>query len=237
MDQASVVLRDALLAAFARHASDRVAARRWPPVTEAIREGEDWLRAALEDLLGRPYSSQPRTPLELFQEALAPANAALAEAGVAPPVRDPMAVAALPGDVYDLAPASSADLGEDTWRAHLVWGSAKARALTRPTVGLLAANLADRDRIERVVNARGLGLQSIHTPDRVTGNVVVLVDLTDPAAEATITAAAGAGIRTIAFGPHVDEFAMVRARSLGATAALPRSQFFRDLERWLPEFA
>jgi hypothetical protein len=40
----------------------------------------------------------------------------------------------------------------------------------------------------------------------------------------------------IGFGPHVDEFAMVRARSLGATAALARSRFFRDLAELLPPF-
>jgi hypothetical protein len=36
---------------------------------------------------------------------------------------------ALPGDVYDLAPASSRDLGEEVWEAHLRWGAAKAAAL------------------------------------------------------------------------------------------------------------
>ncbi len=116
-----------------------------------------------------------------------------------------------------------------------MWGAAKAAAVTRPAVALLASNLLDRDRIERVVVARGLRLDPIRGAAAVGGQVLVLVDLTDPAADETITAAAAAGVRTIGFGPHVDEFAMVRARSLGATLTMARSQFFRDLEGLLPD--
>ena len=37
-----------------------------------------------------------------------------------------------------------------------------------------------------------------------------------------------------AFGPHVDDLALVRARTLGAADALTRSAFFRNLARLLP---
>jgi hypothetical protein len=53
-------------------------------------------------------------------------TAYLLEQGCEPVTRDPVAVNALPGDVFDLAPASSAVLGEDVWRAHLQWGAEKA---------------------------------------------------------------------------------------------------------------
>jgi hypothetical protein len=92
----------------------------------------------------------------------------------------------------------------------------------------------DRDRIERTLAASGYRMQPIRTAEGVAGYAVVLVDLIHAAAEATIAAAAQQGIRVIGFGPHVDEFAMVRARALGATAALARSQFFRDLSDLLP---
>lgn len=221
--------------AFAPYLERRLAERGWPPLPDATRVGAEWLGTSLDELLVLPYRLQPRSPLELFQEALAPANEALAAAGVSPPSRDAAAEAALPGDRYDLAPASSAALGEVAWRAHLVWGAAKAGAVTRPAVAVLAANLLDRDRIERVVQQRGLRLDAIRDAGGVGGQVLVLVDLTDRAADEVITAAAAAGIRSIGFGPHVDELAMVRARSLGASDALARSQFFRDLERLLPE--
>jgi hypothetical protein len=235
VDPVAQDLRDALVAALAPFLEQRLAERGWPPLPDATRAGAEWLAGSLDELLALPYLSQQRTPFELFQEALAPANGALAAAQVPPPKRDAAAEAALPGDRYDLAPASSAALGETAWKAHLVWGAAKARAVTRPAVGVLAANLLDRDRIERVVNQHGFRVDAIRDAAGVGGQVLLLVDLTDRAADDTITAAAAAGIRSIGFGPHVDEFAMVRARSLGASHALARSQFFRDLETLLPE--
>lgn len=62
-----------------------------------------------------------------FQQAMSFPTAALTAAGTTPPSRDPVAVNALPGDRFDLAPASSRDLGEEVWRAHIAWGMAKAR--------------------------------------------------------------------------------------------------------------
>lgn len=235
MDRVSQELLRAFATAFAPYLRQRLAARGWPSLPEAERAGAEWLRRSLDELLSQPYTQQMRTPLELFQEALAPANEALQAAGVPIPLRDAAAGAALPGDHYDLAPASSAALGDEVWRIHLAWGAAKAAALTRPAVALLAANLLDRDRIERVVVTRGLRLDPIRSAAEIGGQALVLVDLTDTAADETIAAAAAAGVRSIGFGPHVDEFAMVRARSLGADLALARSQFFRELPSLLPE--
>ena len=77
-------------------------------------------------LLSLPFHRQSRGPLELFQDAVRFPTAVLQEAGVAavPGTRPP--ATALPGDLYDLAPASSQELGEDVWGAHLAWGAAKA---------------------------------------------------------------------------------------------------------------
>ena len=125
-------LVDALVKAYVPYVRARVARLNLdiPPGFEAaIKEGRRWLETTLPDLLDRPFARQDRGPLELFQEALSFPTAALVRAGQRPVPRDEAVVAALPGDLFDLAPASSSDLGEQAWRAHLVWGATKAAAL------------------------------------------------------------------------------------------------------------
>ncbi|HSJ28101.1 MAG TPA: hypothetical protein VLB67_07800 [Acidimicrobiia bacterium] len=100
-----------------------------PGLDEAIGRGETWLRNELGEQLAKPFERQIRGPLEVFQEAMRFPTEALAAHGAVPVSRDQVTANALPGDVYDLAPASSRDLGEDVWRAHLAWGAAKAAAL------------------------------------------------------------------------------------------------------------
>ena len=73
--------------------------------------------------------------MELFQEALRFPTAKLEQAGHRPVPRDELVANALPGDLFDLAPASSNDLGEATWRAHLAWGASKAAAMRRMVDG------------------------------------------------------------------------------------------------------
>lgn len=95
----------------------------------AIATGERWLDEHLGELLGLPFAQQPRGPLEVFQEAMRFPTRVLERRKVDPPHRDEVARSALPGDAYDLAPASSNLLGDEVWAAHLAWGAAKARAL------------------------------------------------------------------------------------------------------------
>ena len=101
---------------------------------EAIAAGRQWLEKALEQLLQRPYPRQSRGPLEVFQEAMRFPTRALEASGYPPVQRDDLSCKALPGDVYGLAPASSREVGEEVWRAHLAWGADKAAAMTRRTV-------------------------------------------------------------------------------------------------------
>jgi hypothetical protein len=218
-----------------------------PSLESAFREGESWLRASLSELLSRPFAEQARGPLEVLQEAMRYPTRALEDVGVPPARRDPATRAALPGDLYDLAPASSSSLGEEVWRAHVAWGAEKARAvapLVRETlppapsqrevehvVVILSGNLLDRSRIEEAVVAAGFR--------PVAGSesgppALALVDLAHPQAEPFIEELAGAGVPTVAFGPHVDEEALDRASALGARS-LPRSRFFRNLPELLAE--
>lgn len=129
-------LVSALVEAYAPYVRDRVARLGLevpPDLDDAIEQGRRWLETALPDLLGRSFASQDRGPLELFQEALRFPTAELEHAGHQPVPRDELVANALPGDLFDLAPASSNDLGEAAWKAHLAWGAAKGAAMTRPS--------------------------------------------------------------------------------------------------------
>jgi hypothetical protein len=80
----------------------------------------------LRELLAADIDQQRTTPLQLVRDAMATPTAALLAAGVPTVARDPRQVEVEPGDVYDLGPATWADLGEDVGQAGLVWGAAKA---------------------------------------------------------------------------------------------------------------
>jgi len=265
--QESSGIRDAFVAAYRPYTAGVLAARRIAPPPgweEAIVAGEGWLSRELEILLDQPMHEQRRSPLEVFQEALAFPTDAIALTGRRPDVRDPAARRALPGDVYDLAPPSSQALGEDAWKAHLAWGVAKAKHVAgavprpeapaagtaspsaaesvprRPVAALVGVDVMDRSRIEPAVKAAGLRLEVWRNPAAIDAGldgplpVVVLVDLAHPAADDALRSASSAGVRTFAFGPHVDDIALVRAKSLGAQDALARSRFFRRLPELLP---
>lgn len=125
-------LASALVSAFRPYVLGLLAERNVGEVgglEPSLAEGEAWLRGELSALLSRPFAEQPRGPLEVFQEAIGFPTRVLESAGVAPAKRDEVTTNALPGDLYDLAPASSRDLGEEVWAAHLRWGVEKAAAL------------------------------------------------------------------------------------------------------------
>ena len=125
-------LRDALARVYRPWLVHLFETRGWeigPSLATAIDEGEQWLSDGLDHLLAEAFERQRRGPLELFQEAMRFPTAALHDLEVEPVGRDPMAERAIPGDVFDLAPASSSALGETVWHAHIAWGAAKANAM------------------------------------------------------------------------------------------------------------
>jgi hypothetical protein len=217
-----------------------------PGFDSAVATAVLWLDDALADLLGRPAHEQRRSPLEVFQEALRFPTRALEDAGVAQIERDPVAEAALPGDRYDLAPASSRDLGEAAWETHIRWGAAKAEAMRdlvppspppRPVAGLFGTDLMDRTRIEDAARAAGYDLVVWRTVDDIAAPrrpVVAFIDLAHRSADDAVRALAGSGVRVVAFGPHVDDLALARAGALGADDALARSRFFGRLGSLFP---
>lgn len=128
-------LRDALVSVYRPWVCHAFESRGWElskEVEESIDEGEHWLLTQLDVLLAEPFQNQRRGPLELFQEAMRYPTAALAAETRDPVRRDGSVEAALPGDIYDLAPASSQQLGDETWQAHLRWGASKAAAFLKP---------------------------------------------------------------------------------------------------------
>lgn len=128
IDEASQALADELVAAYAPFVRAR-AESFGVDLAEALAAGEVWLRDQLTAELSRPYDQQRRGPLEIFQAAMSSPTEVLLAAGVEEPRRDAMAVRALPGDRFNLAPASSRDISDDVWTAHLGWGVTKAAAM------------------------------------------------------------------------------------------------------------
>jgi len=241
VDQIAARLHETFVAAYPGVVAERATRRGFgdaPGLGDAITAGAAWLDETLRNLLERPFRDQTRSPLEVFQEAMRFPNEALRRAGIPAPDRDDAARRAVPGDRYDLAPASSQDLGEPAWRAHLAWGAAKARSASRPAVGLLSADLMDRARIEDLADRAGYTLV-VWAGAREVGSggrrpATALVDLSHPDADDVIRVLAGEGVRVVAFGPHVDDFAMVRAATLGAAEAMPRARLFRSIPDLLP---
>ncbi len=246
MDARGSALHSAFVGAFRPYLKAILDDRGLPTLPEeVVVDAETWLAEALASLLELPYAAQRRSPLELVQEAMAGPTSALAAVGARVPLRDPITVAALPGDNFGIAPASSTALGEDAFEAHLAWGIEKARALAPLVSGqgrrvlVVSNDLMDRSRFEDAINAAGLQLELWGSPSegpRVRP-VVAFVDLGHGEADAAITSLVDEGVRVIAYGPHVDEDAMTRAGLLGAHSVLPRSRLFRSIAEHLPRIA
>ncbi len=128
IDEASQSLADELVAAYGSFVRTRTEAL-GVDLADALGAGEAWLREELTTELSRAYDQQRRGPLEIFQAAMSFPTDVLLAAGVEESSRDAMAVQALPGDRFDLAPASSRDISDEVWAAHLGWGVTKAAAM------------------------------------------------------------------------------------------------------------
>lgn len=145
-------------AALSRHASalvdavdgalpgwiERVVAQRWrewrreepgPDLGEAAAAAGARARAqvapALRELLATDVDAQRANPLALIRGAVVHATAVLTEHGVPPAPRDADAERLFPDDLYDLTPASFADLDPSVHEHGIAWGAAKAYVVLR----------------------------------------------------------------------------------------------------------
>jgi len=83
--------------------------------------------ARLAALLATDVDAQRTNPLSILRGAVRYPTAVLQAAGVPAVVRDEFAERVLPDDVYDLAPATWRDLGDEVHEAGIVWGAWKAK--------------------------------------------------------------------------------------------------------------
>jgi hypothetical protein len=99
---------------------------------EAGEEARTVIGASARALLLTDIDEQTETPLGLLRSAVRYPTEVLRAAGVSPVRRDPFAERAFPDDVYDLSPASFADVDPSLHEPGLEWGAAKAHVhLTR----------------------------------------------------------------------------------------------------------
>jgi hypothetical protein len=229
-------LGDRLVDAYRGYVLQRCTERRWAHsarLLASLTEGEAWLRASLAGLLDLPFGDQRRGPLEVFQEAMRFPTEALAADRVPEPVRDETASRALPGDVYDLAPASTRLLGDDVWEAHMTWGAEKAAAVTRPVVLVATRSLVDWSRIEEAAGAASM--RATRWSGSIGSAALVCVDLELDDAMGIVKAGVAEGVSVVAYGPHRAVGMLGAARTAGASHVLARSAFFArlDLPRWV----
>lgn len=129
---------ESLVAALDAHLEPwlvRVGAARLPAGAGAAAV-EDLARAAsrsavlavteLRHLVGLDVDEQRTTPLSVVRSAVAEVTAVLAAHGAVAPERDAWSVERFPDDVYDLAPATLADIDPSVGDAAVAWGAAKA---------------------------------------------------------------------------------------------------------------
>ena len=106
-----------------------------PAVLEAAREAgfqaAKEIGPAVRALVEADVDAQRTTPLALLRSAVRYPTRVLQQAGVPPVERDPIQVRLLPDDLYDLSPASFADVDPSLAEPGMVWGAAKALAHRR----------------------------------------------------------------------------------------------------------
>ena len=105
-----------------------------------------------------------------------------------------------------------------------------------PEVTAITADLFFRAKIEETAKAAGLARpRFVSNPEQATGSLVLLeLGPRTGGVEAVAKIKAAAPLaRVVAFGSHVDAATLERARELGATEAMARSRFTRELVRIL----
>lgn len=98
---------------------------------EAGRRAGAEVGAEVRALLALDIDDQWTTPLSLLRAATRYPTAVLHDAGVPAVERDPFRERLEPGDLYDLSPASFADVDPSLAEPGMVWGAAKALAHRR----------------------------------------------------------------------------------------------------------
>ena len=105
----------------------------------------------------------------------------------------------------------------------------------------LVPDLMDRSKVSAAAKAAGESVRFVNQAPKLVAAVeqdspeLVVVDLGRPGAVDAVRELAGAGVRVVGFGSHVDRDLLAEAGDAGCEEVLARSQFFRDLARVLTE--
>lgn len=243
----------AMVAAFPDYLVERVE-RLGVAVDDAlagsIRGAARDLEAEFERLIVTSDAEQRRSPLELVRGATHPITAILAASGVPPVRRDDQDVSINPDDTYDLYPASSRDLGDQAWRAHVRWGLAKTRAVAGMvpavgggrTVALFGVGKSWRDDLAAAVKARGFNPEVWRNPAALAegigcGPVAAFVDISHPTSREAIRVLAAEGVQVVAVGEQIDDYTTAALMALGATHVEKPSGLVDRLDLVLPRIA
>jgi hypothetical protein len=116
-----------LCIAYHGHCSEQIRA----DAEAAGRQAADDVMPAMHALLAADIDEQRTNPLAIVRRAVVHPTAVLRAAGVPPVVRDEFAEGNFPDDVYDLSPASFADIDPELHEPGLRWGAAKAHTHLR----------------------------------------------------------------------------------------------------------
>ena len=92
----------------------------------AASEAQTTTVPAIRALLAAEIDDQHSTPLTILRRAVSSPTRVLRAAGMSPVQRDRFAERAFPDDVYDLTPASLADIDPALTDPGISWGAAKA---------------------------------------------------------------------------------------------------------------
>ena len=95
-------------------------------LAEAAAQARSDIGGRIRALLEIDLDEQATTPLALLRMAVRYPTTVLSRAGLAPVSRDRFAEQAFPDDVYDLSPATFADIDPELAEVGLAWGAAKA---------------------------------------------------------------------------------------------------------------
>lgn len=183
----------------------------------------------VSSLLAAEVAAQSSTPLAILREAVDYPAGVLAAAGVPPVPREAVRSRLFPDDVYDLAPASFAEVDATLGPLGLAWGVAKAAAVRsrrRTRVVAYVPDLMDRSKVA-AANAEVVFVKSPSELAGATADLVV-VDLTRPGVVEAIGPVAES-TRVVGFANHTQRPLMDQARAAGCEAVMPRSEFFSHL--------
>lgn len=109
-----------------RRAGRPLAAEERAAAEQAAADAREWVHHQLGLLLSTDIDEQRSNPLSVLRAAVRYSTGVLQAMGAPPVARDDFALRSFPDDVYDLSPATWADVDPSLQEPGLTWGAWKA---------------------------------------------------------------------------------------------------------------